>query len=343
MIDLELNKPIRVTVDFVDTLTKWVMASTVVTTIFFTILLVIQTQNKDPASKFVRFRDRVALLFSADVFYKVIQDSEQSHSSDQELLTNNTGSTLMVINEEPSHQKHSCYTQDILISTIFGKNTFYCLFILSLPLHAVMICLIILLKIFVNEINLESCASYMLSTRDDAYYYCQLASKSLLPETIVRENITGYCDSTAINGTYNNKIDDIVCLQYYFDKTKIIEIVTNIFVWQKLSATVSVSFIRYFQYLFRHSFSCRQKSICLSCFLPLLIILFHVAIIVVLLGLYLFLGSQSLRSILTIDLIGAAAATLIYVVICMNVYTWIARDENKYQPCLFQVGVTTYQ
>lgn len=336
MIDLELNKPIRVTVDFVDTLTKWVMASTIVVTIVLTLLLVIRTQSKDPTSKFVRFRNQLALFFSAGVFYKVIQDS------DRELTTNNPGSSSMIIDDESAHQKHACYTQDMLITSIFGKNTFYCLFILSLPLHAVMICLIILLKIFVNEINLESCALYMSSTRDDAYYYCQLASKSLLPETIVRENITGFCDSTMINGTYNNKIDDIVCLQYYFDKTKIIEIVTNIFVWQKLSATVSVSFIRYFQYLFRHSISCRRKSTCFSCFLPLMIILFHVIIIVLLLALYLFLGSESLRSVLTVDLIGAAAVTLIYIVITMNIYAWLMRDENKYQACLFQVGVTTY-
>ena len=336
--DLELNKPVRVTVEFVDTLTKWVMGSTILTTIVITVLLVILTQKKDPTSKSVRFRNRLALFFSADVFYKVIEES------DRELTTNTDNrSSLMVMNEESSQQKHACYTQDVLITTIFGKNTFYCLFILSLPLHIVMICLIILQKFFVNEINLESCASYMLSTRDDAYYYCRLALKSFVPQTIVRENITEYCDSTAINGTYNGKIDDIICLQYYFDKTKIIEIVTNIFVWQKLSATVTVSLIRYFQYLFRHSCSCARNRLCLSCFFPLLIIVIHVALIAIMLGVYLILGSESTRSILTIDSIGAASATLIYIFISMNIYAWIVKDENKYQPCMFRVGVTTYK
>lgn len=340
MIDLELNKPIRVTVELVDIITKWLMGSTILISIIITVFLVILTQNKDPASKLVRFRNHLALFFSANVFYKVIDDSDQTNSSDQELTTRPSS---MVLNEESTQQKHACYTQDVLITTIFGKNTFYCLFILSLPLHTTIICLIILQKFFVNEINLESCASYMLSTRDDAYYYCQLTLKSFVPQTIIRENITQHCDSTAINGTYNGKIDDIICLQYYFDKTKIIEIVTNIFVWQKLSATVSVSLIRYFQYLFRHVFSCARKVLCLSCICPLLIIFFHVAIIAIILGVYLLLGSASTRSILTMDSIGAASATLIYVFISMNIYAWIVKDENKYQPCMFRVGVTTYK
>jgi hypothetical protein len=27
----------------------------------------------------------------------------------------------------------------------------------------------------------------------------------------------------------------------------------------------------------------------------------------------------------------------------MNVYAWIVKDQNKYQPCMFQVGVTSYE
>jgi hypothetical protein len=337
MINLELNKLVRVKVGLVDTLTKYILGSTVLLTIIFTIFLVLKTQNKDPASKWIRFRNKLALLFSSDVFYKVIQESEQPHSSYRELINEA---------EAPSsieHQKHSCYTQDILITTVYGKNNFYCLFILSLPLHTVMICLIILLKIFVNEINLDSCASYMLSTRDEAYYYCRLMSRSLVPQTILSENITEYCDSTMINGTYNGKVDDIICLQYYFDKTKIIEIVTNIFVWQKISATVSVYLIRYFQFLFRRCFPYVANYVCLSCCISVFIILVNVSFVMIALIAYLILGNESTSSILTLDLIGAASGTLIYVFISMNIYAWIVKDQNKYQPCMFQVGITTYQ
>jgi hypothetical protein len=343
MIDLELNKLVRVRVDLVDTLTKWILGSTVLFTIFLTITLVLTTQKKDPASKWIRFRNKLALLFSADVFYKVIQDSEQPSSSYRELINEADASSVPTTNEQQNHQKHSCYTQDILITSVFGKNNFYCLFILSLPLHTVMICLIILQKIFINEINLDSCASYMLSTRDEPYYYCRLMLKSFVPQTILPENITEYCHSTAINGTYNGKIDDIICIQYYFDKTKIIEIVTNIFVWQKISATVSVYLIRYFQFLFRRCFSCVSNNICLCCCIPILIILLNVSFVLIALIAYLILGNESTSSILTIDLIGAASATLIYVFISMNIYAWIVKDQNKYQPCMFQVGVTTYR
>jgi hypothetical protein len=183
----------------------------------------------------------------------------------------------------------------------------------------------------------------MLSNRDEAYYYCRLMSKTLVSQTIISENITEFCDSTAINGTYDGKIDDIICIQYYFDKTKIIEIVTNIFVWQKISATVSVYLIRYFQFLFRRCFPHVSKNGCLSCCTPILIILINVCFIAIALAAYIILGNESTSSILTLDLIGAASGTLIYVFISMNVYAWIVKDQNKYQPCMFQVGVTSYE
>jgi hypothetical protein len=336
MIKIELNKPIRVSVDLIDTLTKWIPASTFVLSYVLTCILVASTCRNDPTSKLSRFRNKLALFFSADVFYKVMQNPEEIP-----LLEPQTINDTEVLTNLPRIEKHACYTQDFVIKSSLGKNTFYSLYILSLPLQIVMVCLIILERIFVQQISMDSCASYILSARDDSYYYCRLMSETFSPESTSKATINKFCNSTINNDTYSEKIDDIICMQYYFDKTKIIEIVTNIFVWQKLSATVSVYLIRYFQYLFRHCSLYVKNVPCGSFCMFFMIIFVNGGFILTALVLYLILGNQSTISTFTLDLISVATITLISIFVSMNSFAWIIRDYSKHQPCLFHVTLAT--
>jgi hypothetical protein len=186
---------------------------------------------------------------------------------------------MVLENEQQDNAKHACYTQDFIIKETLVRNIFYSMYVLSLPLQIVMICLIILEKMFVEEISLDSCASYILSNRHDPYYYCRLTSEPFSTQSISQESIINFCNSTVINDTYQGKIDDITCIQYYFDKTKII--ICELLCMLLLTISVSIAFVS------------------------------------IVLLLYLQLGDQITKSAFTLDLIDAASITLINTLISM--------------------------
>lgn len=321
-----VHVPIRI-VELLTTIFPFIVISL---SFVITLFIVIKAIRSSSTSQWNRLRNKLALLFSADVFYEV-----KENLPDQSAINNNDIEPLVFENK---HDEHACYTQEHLISAPVQKEKFYSMYVLSIPLQIAMICLVVLNKIFIGELNLDSCASYMENAPSDYDYYCRLSNLTILPSVISKAKIHEFCNSTMINGNYSTSYEHIVCLEYYFDKTKILEIVTHLFVWQKVLAGISVKLIRLFHRLYRRfSPFTRIHKQCFYVVLFFTIIINFALILGAVVG-YSMIGRPDTKSILAFNSITAGMATLALTFFIMNIFAWfIVPEDNEYRPCVFHV------
>lgn len=337
MIRITQTDSISVPIKLVELLTTVFPLVIIGSAFVLTLLIVINAIRNNETSRWNRLRDRLALLFSGGVFYEVKENIPEKQST-----INNGNNTdiepLVLETEKKDHNKHACYAQECLISAPAQKEKFYSMYVLSVPLQIAMICLIILDKIFVGELNFDSCASYIAEPPSDLRYYCRLSNETILPSVISKEKIHQFCNSTIVHGNYSTKFDDIVCLEYYFDKTKILEIVTHLVVWQKVLAAISIRLIRSFHKIYRRFSPFTKVHKCCFYFALLFLVIINFAFILAAVSAYVILGNRDTQTILAFNSITAGMATLALTFFIMNIFAWfIIPEDSEYRPCVFHV------